>query len=120
MSVILRLIVPLNGTECVDAYKVTVIINEWTLFNEMKVTNHTQNRYMFEFPLDACDYASLSNVTAVAMTGGIEGSRAMLSVIDSMCKFKILIIHSLNIILRPIARPSEKRCYNSVYIRFTY
>ena len=102
-SVILRLTVPLNGTECVDAYKVTVIINEWILFNEMKVTNQTQNKYVFEFPLDACDYVSLTNVTAVAVTGGIEGPIAELPVIDSMCKFKTLITNSLNIMLRPIA-----------------
>lgn len=98
-SVILRLTVPLNGTECVDAYKVTVIINEWTLFNEMKVTNQTQNKYMFEFPLDACDYVSLTNVTAVAVTGGIERSSAVLPVIDGMCKFKILITHAIFSIL---------------------
>lgn len=89
-SLILSLTVPLNGTECVDAYRVTAtIINKWTLLHEIKVTNQTQTNYVLEFPFDMFDDVSVTNITAVAITNGTEGSIALIHVMDNanlMCE----------------------------------
>ena len=86
---------PVYGRECVDLYRATAAVGGVTLpTKEQRVTDPTQDTYRIMFPrVDLCR-DMLTSVTAVAITGGMEGTMASpitTDVIDRSSELIILI-----------------------------
>ena len=83
-SLIVHMTTPSTNAICVDNYTVTLAeqgVAEEPMRREKVVSDATQNLYRFEFPgIDLCrEMLPSYTATAVAVTNGTEGSKAMIA-----------------------------------------